>query len=1095
MPSNRLAFVLLIALTAQDAAAQAPRRPFLFKDARSDLIAARARGQRDVLLVIASMPRANPQVAKTIAAMGGIIQYRDDDVDYLRARVPVDRVEALVIDPNVHSINISTRPTPQGGGGGNNDSTVIASDTTRKRVWPPPLLSMYPVTNRYDPLGDLRALDFRKQNPTFDGRGVTLAIIDLSLDPLLPELQTALTLDGKPIPKIVGYETTIDGDEEDDGRWLRMTDTVTAVAGRLLYQDRSYTAPRDGSFRIELLDEVKWDTVSRNRLNRDLNRDGNPEGSSRVFAVLWDERTNDVWVDTDQDGSFTNETPLTDFRVRPEFGVFGKDRPETSVRETVGFAVQIDQAKRRIALNIGAAGHASLVVGAAVASRGSAGRFDGVAPGSQLVNVAEGCAAYGQTEAVIVAVKNPKVDVVWLEHCSNITRPYTLRDGRLATTVIYERLIDKFKKPIMIPTHNYPVLGGTDDFVLAKGAIGVGGHESKENFFINHGVRVKHDDNLLITGGYGPMGNGAFGADIISPSNYISTNRGFEDTGGVMAGLYRLPPGYRIAGGTSTATPTAAGAVALLISAAKQSGIKYDAHRIKHAIISSARYVPHLPAYKQGSGVINVSAAWEILKSLDQAPPPVAIAVEAPVRHNFSHTLPSPNQGVGLYEREGWSAGMRGERTITFTRTSGPRQPMTFAVNWLGDDHKTFGAPATVKLPLNQPVPVTVTIAPATAGAHTALLTLNHPSIPGYAHRMLATIVAGEPLNAANGYKVETKTEVPRPEMRSFFYTVPAGVSALRVDLEQPRRDVAVAIVRPDTRTANAVRTVPGSRGGGFGGGGAARATSATYIVSDPMPGVWEVRLSDLEDTRTFDHMQAEKDEPVPPTPATLTVSALAAEVAMTATIADLALKRSGSLTSEVTITNRMAAFTGSAASLALGSARRERPTLSAMQPREYELDVPAGSSTLLVRAANPSDPAADLDLYVFDCTGRECRNAITDSDPLGDEVVTVQNPAAGKWKIWIDAASVPSATITFDYLDVVFNPSFGGVSSADLPRERRPGQQWTAQTHTWLASGLSGSRVPYPALLLQGQLTGAVPFSITLMELIPQKGVTSSQR
>ena len=89
--------------------------------------------------------------------------------------------------------------------------------------------------------------------------------------------------------------------------------------------------------------------------------------------------------------------------------------------------------------------------------------------------------------------------------------------------------------------------------------------------------------NLLITGGYGPMGNGAFGADIISPSNYISTARGWEETRPIAGGLYRLPPGYTIAGGTSTATPTAAGAVALLISAARQSGIRYDAFRIRPA--------------------------------------------------------------------------------------------------------------------------------------------------------------------------------------------------------------------------------------------------------------------------------------------------------------------------------------------------------------------------------------------------------------------------------------------------------------------------------------------------------------------------------
>ena len=119
-------------------------------------------------------------------------------------------------------------------------------------------------------------------------------------------------------------------------------------------------------------------------LDRDVNRDGNPEGSSRLFAVLWDEASGDVWVDTDQDHSFTDELTLGEFNERGAFGVFGTDDPETPVRESIGFGVQIDADRKLLALNLGVASHASLVVGAAVASRGEAGRFEGMAPGAQL---------------------------------------------------------------------------------------------------------------------------------------------------------------------------------------------------------------------------------------------------------------------------------------------------------------------------------------------------------------------------------------------------------------------------------------------------------------------------------------------------------------------------------------------------------------------------------------------------------------------------------------------------------------------------------------------------------------------------------------
>ena len=713
-----------------------------------------------------------------------------------------------------------------------------------------------------------------------------------------------------------------------------------------------------------------------------------------------------------------------------------------------------------MALNLGVAGHASLVIGAALASRGTDGRFDGVAPGARLASISEGGAAYGQTEAVIRAMKNSLVDVVFLEQSSGITRPYLLRDGRLVVTVIYDRLIQKYKKPLIIPTHNYPILGGIDDFVLARGAIGIGGHESKDNFFANHGVRVEHQDNLLITGGYGPMGNGALGPDVISPSNYISTARGFEE-GRRFAELFQLPPGYTIAGGTSTATPTAAGAVALLISAAKQTGVKYDAFRIKHAITRSARYVPHLPAYKQGNGVVNVAGAWEILKALDSARVEVAITSRAPVRHVYSHLLATPNEGVGIYERDGWTAGDRGERTVTFTRTSGPKDPMTFTVSWVGNDSATYSAPHSVTLPLNTPVAMTIAIAPSTFGVHTALLTLDHPSVPGYAYRMLATVVAAEPLTAANDFTIEKKTEVPRPAMRSFFYRVPEGLTALRIDLDASKRAVGLAVIGPDTRAAPGTRNLP---------------QKVTYVVTDPMPGMWEVRLSDIADTRTFDWEQAKKAEPVPATAATLTVSALATEVTAAGT---------GGATYDLSMTNLMAAYTGSVASVPMGSARREHPVIREKEQQLFEVEVLPGSTVLVVRALNPSDPGADIDVYVFDCTDEPCRRAGADGDPVGDELVIVQNPAAGTWKIVVDAPTVPSGSTTYEYMDVVFNPSYGMVGIADLPQEHAVGAQWTASAHTWMAATEHApGRAPFAALFVQGQPKDGEPFLVSLREL-----------
>jgi hypothetical protein len=190
-----------------------------------------------------------------------------------------------------------------------------------------------------------------------------------------------------------------------------------------------------------------------------------------------------------------------------------------------------------------------------------------------------------------------------------------------------------------------------------------------------------------------------------------------------------------------------------------------------------------------------------------------------------------------------------------------------------------------------------------------------------------------------------------------------------------------------------------------------------------------------------------------------------------------------------------MATFNGKIAGVTVGGARRERPTIRHGQQLTYEIDVPEGATSLLVRASDVADKAADLDVYVIDCSGKQCRAPQTDSDPIGDEIVTVQNPAAGKWKVVIDGASVPSGSTTFAYLDVVFNPVYGAVVTGDLPKEHKIGERWTAQAHTWLAGALPAGRQPFTAVQLQGALSGGVTFGFNIYELGTATAATSTSQ
>jgi hypothetical protein len=131
MPRHLAALALLAALASiapQQASGQLapPRRPFLFKDDRGDLATAHARGDTAVTVIIAAMPGATGQLAQTIQRMGGTIRFRDDQVDYIRARVPVDSVERLVHDANVHSLDITMKGADRGFGASGTESFAPA---------------------------------------------------------------------------------------------------------------------------------------------------------------------------------------------------------------------------------------------------------------------------------------------------------------------------------------------------------------------------------------------------------------------------------------------------------------------------------------------------------------------------------------------------------------------------------------------------------------------------------------------------------------------------------------------------------------------------------------------------------------------------------------------------------------------------------------------------------------------------------------------------------------------------------------------------------------------------------------------------------
>ncbi|HKU14908.1 MAG TPA: S8 family serine peptidase [Steroidobacteraceae bacterium] len=1027
--SGVAAFVAGALCTATHAAPPGEAAPKLFKSSRESIALARAQGRRSVMLLVAAAPGATTTLVARAQKSGGEVRYRADEVGYLRILMPLEHAGELADAPGIESVAVDASvrerartPPPEPA------PAPPPAPASTPQPWPPQW-SDQPLRHPYSSLPEIDAAEFQRLHPTFDGRGVTIALLDSPVDFLLPELQTAYRLDGKPVPKIVDVLNTVDPRDDLESRvWVDMREQSLATGRRMTARDDTYITPRDGTFRIGL-----------HHLRSSAIRKSPGLDVAGPFAVLWDERSDEVWVDTNRNLSFADERGLKQFSERRDIATLGRDDPATPERETVGFVIQIDHRRKAVALNTGDGEHGTQIIGCVVANPDPVGRLRGIAPGARLVSIrVGGDGQYEWIEAAIAAFRHPQVDLVVSSTAAHY-RNYPLTDARHPFSVVLRRLTHRYASKLFFQgAGNAPGLALVGEEASPADAVSVGAYQSRESYRVNDGFVPQAAHNLHYLGmAHGPNGSGALKPDLLAPSEEISLLPGFM-RGGRVRGLYQLPPGYSVSGGTSTSGPMAAGAAALVISAARQTGVSFDAARLLKALNGSARYLPNLAAHEQGNGLIQVAAAYELLKRLQDVPP-VTVVSRAPVRTRLAPLLSTPNEGVGIYEREGWIAGAHGVRSIAFTRTSGSREPMTFNLSWLGNDG-TFSSATAVTLPLNRSVEVPVQITAATAGARSAILTLDHPAVPGPVHRALNTIVAAKPFTAHEEYRVETRIALPRPGDHGAFFAVPKDVAALTVAVSSlDREKLRVQGFSPENSYQPRPLSAPTFD------------VQPHWTATDPMPGVWEVNASfSLGSINEFD---PQRPQPMPPAQLGITGTLLGVELTAAFTYTAVAAEAGQTIDIPLKLRNRFAPVTAGAVSGALGSASRTRRSIAQGEQQTYDIVVPRGATSLRARIDEVTDAAADLDIYLFDCTSTPCRIAAQAASTEPDAAVEIAEPAAGSWKVVVDGYRVPTGRTDYAYVDIFAHPALGSLSVTDMPEQRATGATWETTAHVWVAS------------------------------------------
>src|SRR5215213_3497087 len=719
-----LLLVLAVAFTAiGPVSAQSGSGGGLSKHARELLAEAIANGKSTVTLLIASTPGSNNKVASGIQKLGGVVRYREDDISYVSAIVPTGKVEAVAALSGVQSLDLNEiipveDPRPDNGEGADGVVGVIAQPVPSAAT---------PRVNPFMPTQDIGAAQFVDANPNWDGRGVTIGIVDLGVTLDHPSLLTTSTGERK----IIDWVTATDPFNDNDPTWLNMSNQVSGST--FTFNSVTYTAPANASYRIALFNER--DARLGGEVGSDVNRDGNPAGSSGIFAVLWDTASNNVWVDTNQNNSFADELAMTDYKVRYDVSYFGTDNPATAVAERMPFVVQTDGQKKVVNIGIVSGFHGSHTAGIAAGNSLFGGAMSGAAPGAKLVSVRAclfiaGCTATALTEGMIYAAKQSNVDVINM----SIGGLPALNDGNNARAILYNNLIETYNVQIVLSAGNSgPGMNTIGDPAVASLALAAGAYISSATYLADYGVQFNEADNLHNFSSRGPSEHGGSKPEIVAPGAAVSTTPMWQ-LGSPVPGTYALPPGYQMQNGTSMAAPQTAGAIALLISASKQTNVQHQPAQLRQALKSSTRYLTgRYQAYEQGNGLINVGAAWDLLTTNIKT---VNIQSAVEVHTILSGFLATPGVGVGIYDREGVGVGDSYVRTYTFVRTDGPGGSKNYNLTWVGNDG-TFSSAGSITLPKGVPVTLNVNVNATSSGPHSALLNLDDPSSVGIEYQTM----------------------------------------------------------------------------------------------------------------------------------------------------------------------------------------------------------------------------------------------------------------------------------------------------------------------------------------------------------------------
>ncbi len=600
-----------------------------------------------------------------------------------------------------------------------------------------------PTLLKLIPAEEIGARSFVQDNPSFDGRNITVAILDTGLELDHPLLKKTTTGEDK----IVDLQD-FSGEGRVELTPVVVADGVLVSPNGVAYSVKSFSGS-DFHFGVFLGSTLAY---SEDVAAKDVFKD---------VGVISYRRPEGKWVgriDTDDDKSFENEAELFNYAQSRIFTKLGEKKILTT-------ALNLSEDGKVASLAFDDGAHGTHVAG--IAAGFDPNGLSGVAPGAKVIGAKIGdnrlSGGSTTTASMLLAIDfavQAKVHVINLS--------YGIRAGSNIGKSTIDQYVDKVAREkgmlFSISAGNEgPGLLTIGTPAGASLAITNGAYVSSQTAKLNYGFVGMELDTIWFFSSVGPRLDGGLKPTLLAPGSALSSvpmwDKGYEN--------------YR---GTSMASPQTTGGLALILSGAVQSNLPMDRVSVTQAVYQSAKKIEGLKLVEQGHGLMDVPRAFSLLKN----------STDGAVEYDLSVSSPtSPDsKGKGIYTRS------RVLPSNPFTVTVTPVLSSVPAGIFLKTFRLQASAPWIRTVPNfwihSGPRAFQVELDPAvlsTPGVHSEQIEAIDEATGKLAFLIPVTVVSATSFNDGNHYSVQYSEKIRVGQTLRFFLDIPAGSTAVQVDL------------------------------------------------------------------------------------------------------------------------------------------------------------------------------------------------------------------------------------------------------------------------------------------------------------------------